>query len=90
MIWFKTRHEVKQLRAELADFREMMRTHFDIKYTFEDFRKWTEGHSDAKQIPTSVGEFLHFYDMLDPAVKAMYYRGLKVKPKKTKVSTRVE
>lgn len=82
MIWRKTRHEVKQLRADVADLRNMLRTHFDIKYTMEDFKAWCDGHPAAKDIPASVGEFLHLYDMLSPEVKALYFRGLRVEPKK--------
>lgn len=80
MIWFRTRHEVKQARADIAELREMLRAHFDIKYTMQDFTKWYDGHPNSQAIPTSVGEFLHFYDMLDPAVKAMYFRGTNIKP----------
>lgn len=84
MIWFKARHEVKQLRTELSELREMLRTHFNIKYTFNDFQKWFEEH-DEEEIPTSVGEFLHYFEMLDPCVRDVYFRARKLKPETTDV-----
>lgn len=80
MIWFKTRHEVKQLRTELVELREMLRAHFDIKYTFQDFQEWFDAHPHDGAMPTSVGEFLHYYSMLDPAIK-IFYRGVELSPK---------
>jgi hypothetical protein len=66
----------------------MLRAHFDIKYTLEDFAKYYDKQKkrginlkDA-DIPVSVGEFLHFYDMLSPTIDlSMSFRGLDVVPK---------
>lgn len=80
MIFFKTRHEVKQLRGELAELREMLVAHFDIKFNLADFLVWQEEHPDDKNIPVSVGEFLHYYGLLSSRVRSVYYRGVNLKP----------
>jgi hypothetical protein len=80
MIFFKTRHEVKQLRREIENLHGMLRAHFDIKYTMADFEEWCKANPASKEIPTSVGEFLNFYKMLTPTSRALYYRGIKLKP----------
>lgn len=86
MIWFKTRHEIRQLRSDVADFRQMVRTHFDIKYTLDDFRQFTED-TEGKKIPTSVGEFLNYYKIISPSIRSNYqvrFRGYPLRPKANK------
>lgn len=81
---FKTRHELRELRKSIQkhnDVMDALRAHFNLMYTMEDFQRFCETLPDVEQIPVSVGEFLHLWDMLTPTVKAIYgvtYRSKKV------------
>ena len=90
MIIFKTRHELRELKREVQrhnDIMDALRAHFDLKYTMEDFQRYfddvvaagTVSTEQIKEIPVSVGEFLHLYEMLSPVLKT-YFRGVEVKP----------
>lgn len=67
MIFFKTRHEVKQLRREIDFLRNMLVTHFGIKYTMEDFKNYYERHPDSNVIPVTEGEWHHYNEMIMPS-----------------------
>jgi len=80
---FQTRHEIQEARKDIAELRGMIRAHFDIKYTIQDFQKYADLHPGRK-IPTSVGEFLHLYDMLSPSFMRITFRGIDVDPSASK------
>jgi hypothetical protein len=61
---FKTRREVQALRKDVESLSDMLKVHFDIKYTLADFAMWRERHPDAKHVPVTEGEWLRFGDML--------------------------
>ncbi len=63
---FKTRKEVQALRSDIALLNDMLKTHFDIKYTLEDFNKWSEFHPEATSIPVTENELIHFIEMILP------------------------
>lgn len=89
MRFFKTRHEVKQLRQEIAELRAMLVAHFGIMYTMDDYKKYYERHPEAGNIAVAEGEWYHYSDMLgpvsgrpdsvtDPKVTALSFRNKRV------------
>lgn len=70
MRWFRTRHEVRQLRSEVRELRAMLVAHFGIRYTLQDFKDYAKRHPDNKVIPVTYGEWHHYSEMLQPAGKA--------------------
>lgn len=64
MIFFKTRHEVKRLQQQVDTLTDMLKVHFDIKYTMQDYSTWENRHPSAPTIPVSDGEWWHFGHIL--------------------------
>lgn len=81
MVIFKTRKEVKKLQDDVQFLTDMIRTHFDIKYTMKDFEDFCRYRGIETKIPVSVGEFLRYHKMLAPLKKSLSYDGHELEPK---------
>jgi hypothetical protein len=65
---FKTRQEVKYLRQDINELRQMLVDHFGILYSLNDFSKYTERHPKSKHIPVTEGEWFHFEEIMTPSL----------------------
>lgn len=87
MIFFKTRYEVKRLQRQVDTLTDMLRVHFDIKYTMEDFSTWNNRHPNDGVIKVSDGEWWHYGSIVghpdkDEAMAAtLLFRGVELKVK---------
>lgn len=83
---FKTRYEVQALRRDVGFLTDMLKAHFDIKYTLSDFTEWYDRHPKAEYISTTEGEWLHYGDMLSragsPPTKMLPNQGFSFRDKK--------
>jgi hypothetical protein len=71
MIFFKTRHEVKRLQAQVDTLTDMLKVHFDIKYTMQDYSTWQNRHPNISTIPVSDGEWWHYGSIMGGSDEVM-------------------
>lgn len=82
MTIFKTRKEVKRLQSQVDDLTSMLKTHFDIKWTLEDFANFCDEEPEPENIPVTRGEWIRYRNMIGPRggkVTRLFYRGILLK-----------
>ena len=86
---FKTRQELKGLRAELTDLKDMLRTHFDIKWELRDYIESYNLSPNSKPTVSNERELERYRQVCQPTLestsnlgKTLLYRGREVTIKK--------
>lgn len=61
------RDEFRKVNSKNEYLESMLKAHFGILWTLEDFAEWADMHPEHEYLPLPTGEYLHFQSMIDTA-----------------------